>query len=162
MGYHPSHFPRRVDFERYQGEANRKILDEQRVELEMGIMTLSFSKFWGGETEKVSWARGKVVHFDRDTINDYLGNPYAASSDDRDDFQKMKHDGVSWYRAHVSHTSDLPMAMAYLAFCIMDKRLVDVAAILLDELYQFVVSESSKVWRGYQTPRLSWADHGHV
>ncbi|OIV89486.1 hypothetical protein TanjilG_20551 [Lupinus angustifolius] len=35
----------------------------------------------------------------------------------------------------------------------MDKRLVDVEAILSDEMYQFVVSEFSKD-EGYQTPRL--------
>ncbi|OIW01489.1 hypothetical protein TanjilG_19415 [Lupinus angustifolius] len=38
----------------------------------------------------------------------------------------------------VSHTYDLPMAKAYLAFCIMNKMLVDVAAILSDEVYRFM------------------------
>ncbi|KAF1881400.1 hypothetical protein Lal_00023436 [Lupinus albus] len=38
--------------------------------------------YQGERAEKVS-----------DTINDYLGNPYSVSSNEKDDYQKMKHDG---------------------------------------------------------------------
>ncbi|KAF1879818.1 hypothetical protein Lal_00037321 [Lupinus albus] len=53
----------------------------------------------------------------------------------------------------VSHTYDLPMTKAYLAFCIQDKRDMDLAAILLDELFRFLITEQSKLGG------LCWDDH---
>ncbi|KAF1860011.1 hypothetical protein Lal_00027861 [Lupinus albus] len=44
----------------------------------------------------------------------------------------------------VSRTSDLPMTKAYLAYCLRDKRDVDVAAILSDEFFRFMINEPSK------------------
>ncbi|KAF1876583.1 hypothetical protein Lal_00021141 [Lupinus albus] len=49
------------------------------------------------------------------------------------------------------------MVNAYFVFSLMDKRLVDVASVHSDELYQFLVSESSKVGGATKTlgfPRL--------
>ncbi|OIW00900.1 hypothetical protein TanjilG_19841 [Lupinus angustifolius] len=43
----------------------------------------------------------------------------------------------------IYHSSDLLMTKAFLAYCIQHKLVVDVATILSDELYQFVIREPS-------------------
>ncbi|OIV89407.1 hypothetical protein TanjilG_22222 [Lupinus angustifolius] len=51
----------------------------------------------------------------------------------------------------ISHISDLPITKAFLAYYIQDKMEVDVATILSNELFQFMINEPYKT-RGATKP----------
>ncbi|KAF1898409.1 hypothetical protein Lal_00042101, partial [Lupinus albus] len=89
-GFSTSHFPRRSNYDKYHEEVNRKILDERRASWKRGTMTLSLLNFCG---RLGKFCSRNVVPFDKDTINDYLDNTYITSSNEKDDFHKMKHKG---------------------------------------------------------------------